>query len=218
MVVAHELAMRFRTALIAFALTVAPGAAVAQTAAPEPAAATRKAGTHFVGELAAGSYVQGAGGFTWGGLLGFGGKPRGVPARFYLVAGATRTADTQTFDTLQTRDVYDLQLTDVDVGLRVYFPIAKGFRITTEALLGATLADAELSNDTGFRTHQNLSMPHLSLGLGPQVRLIHELSVGVVARTLFVDTGNVRSSGALSTWKDSLDRRTQVVGTVTFHW
>jgi len=208
------------SAVVAFLLVMFPALAHAQPeTAPEPAPEKKeRPGTHFLGEIAAGSYVQGAGGFTWGGMLGFGGKPRGTPARFYLVAGALRTNDTQILSDGGARFDYDLKLTDVDVGLRVYFPIARGFRITTEAMLGASLADAELRDASGFRTHQNASMPHLMVGAGPQLRLIHELSFGVMARTLFVDTGNVPSSGSLSAWKGGLDHRTHVAGTFTFHW
>lgn len=178
----------------------------------------RKRSSHFIGEIAAGTHLQGAGSFSWGALLGVGGKPRGIPARFYLTAAFQRTHDAEAFQTQTARYTHDLQLMDVDFGLRVYFPIARGLRITTEAMLGATLADAELSDTWGYRTQQNAAMPHLLLGAGPQLRLIHELSVGVMARTLFTDTENVRSAGALSTWKDDLSRRTHVVGTLTFHW
>lgn len=210
--------MRPRTVLLALTLALSPVTALGQPEPPSAPAKPSRPGTHFIGEIAAGSYVQGAGSFTWGGMLGFGGKPRGVPALFYLVAGAQRTGDSRTVDSSTTHDAYDLKLTDVDVGLRVYFPIARGFRITTEATLGASLADAEYRDTNGFRTYQNRSLPHLTLGIGPQLRLIHELSFGVMARTLFVDTGNVRSSGALSSWKDPLKRRTHLVGTMTFHW
>jgi len=218
MVVAPSTIMRRTLAHLAFLLTMVPTVALAQPSESAEPAQRRRPGTHFIGELEAGTHFQGAGGFAWGGLLGFGGKPRGVPATLYLVAGALRTHDTQLVDANGARYSYDLKLTDIDFGLRAYFPIARGFRITTEAMLGATLADAELSDSSDYRTNQNLSMPHLTLGIGPQLRVIHELSFGVMARTMFVDTGNVRSTGALSSWKEPLGRRSQVLGTVTFHW
>lgn len=217
MVVATSTTMRRSLAYLAFLLAW-PTVALAQPEESEQPTTRARPGTHFIGELDVGTHVQGAGSFTWGGMLGFGGKPRGIPATFYLVAGAFRTHDTQTLETNATRYSYDLKLTDVDFGLRAYFPVARGFRITTEAMLGATLADGELSESSDYRTNQNLSMPHLMLGIGPQFRVIHELSFGVMARTMFVDTGNVRSTGALSSWKDPLGRRSQVVGTITFHW
>jgi hypothetical protein len=215
MVVARTQTMRLALPSLAFATFAALLTTSASAQEDDP---DRKRSSHFIGELAAGAHIQGAGSFSWGALLGVGGKPRGVPARFYLAAAFQRTHDAEIFQTQTARHNHDLQLTDVDFGLRVYFPITRGLRITTEAMLGATLADAELSDTWGYRTQQNAAMPHLLLGAGPQLRLIHELSVGVMARTLFTDTENVRSSGALSTWKGDLDRRSQVVGTLTFHW
>lgn len=217
MVVAAADDMRRILTTAAFALAMIPATALSQEAEGEGPRA-RKPGTHFVGEIGAGTHVQGAGGFTWGGSFGVGGKPPGTPLRFYLIARAYRTDDSMVQPVNAGRYDYDLKLTDVDFGLRTYFPIARGWRITGEALLGATLADAELREGPDYRTQQNLSMPHITLGIGPQLRFFHELSFGVMARTMFTDTENVPPSGALSVWGGSLGRRTSVVGTLSFHF
>ncbi len=217
MVCALIVAMRTTPVLVFAALLVSTGAAAEPSPDMERSRPAERS-SHFIGEMAAGAHLQGAGSFGWGALLGFGGKPRGVPARFYLTASFLRTHDALISDGDTVRSTYDLNLTDVDFGLRVYFPIARGWRITTEAFLGATLADAELRDSLDYRTNQNRSMPHFVLGVGPQVRIIHELSLGMMARTMFVDTDGIRSTGALSPWKDALGHRSYAVGTLTFHW
>jgi hypothetical protein len=218
MVVAPTIAMHRSTPFMILTGFLISQGAVAQPSPEVDRPRAKERSSHFIGEMAAGAHMQGAGSFGWGALLGFGGKPRGVPARFYLTASFLRTHDALAIDSNTTRSTYDLNLTDVDFGLRVYFPIARGWRITTEAFLGATLADAELRDSLDFRTNQNRSMPHFVVGIGPQVRIIHELSLGIMARTMFVDTDGVLTSGALSPWKDALGRRSYAVGTLTFHW
>jgi hypothetical protein len=218
MVVATAITMRRTIPFMILASLLVSNGAMARPSTDEERPPAKERSSHFIGEMAAGTHMQGAGSFGWGALLGFGGKPRGVPARFYLTASFLRTHDALATDSNTARSTYDLNLTDVDFGLRVYFPIARGWRITTEAFLGATLADAELRDSLDYRTNQNRSMPHFVVGIGPQVRIIHELSLGVMARTLFVDTDGVHSTGALSPWKDTLGRRTYAVGTLTFHW
>jgi hypothetical protein len=218
MVDATAIAMRSSTPFMILTALLISKSALAQPSPDAARSPAKERSSHFIGEMAAGTHMQGAGSFAWGALLGFGGKPRGVPARFYLTASFLRTHDALTTDSNTARSTYDLNLTDVDFGLRVYFPIARGWRLTTEAFLGATLADAELRDSIDYRTNQNRSMPHFVVGVGPQVRIIHELSLGVMARTMFVDTDGVLNTGALSPWKDALGRRTYAVGTLTFHW
>jgi len=205
----------------AFLLAVlCSSSALAQEPASEPVTRPRSRGTHFIAEPFAGSHIQGAGSFAWGGFVGYGGKPRGTPLRFYILAGFMRSSDHRTgyVSDPPVRTTYDLGLTDVDAGVRMVVPLVGPLRLSTELMLGASIADASLMNASVGTTHQNHADPHLMLGIGPQLRILNELSVGVLARTTFTDVGEIRSDGALSGWKDSLGRRSVIVGTLSFHW
>ena len=213
--------MRLLSACLFLSLTLGATLVAAQEAPPEvPAARRGRPGTHFIAEPFAGMHVQGAGNFAWGGFLGYGGKPPGTPLIFYAVAGFMRSGDSRltSVQGSNDRNSLDLRMTDVDAGLRVYVPLIGPLRLTTEVMLGATLADASLRNPTVGLTQQNHADPHIMLGAGPQLRILHELSVGVLARTILADTGEIKSDGALSAWKSDLGRRTVIAGTLSFHW
>lgn len=186
--------------------------------AAESPARRRRPGTFFIGELGGGATLSGAGSMSFGGVLGVGGKLRGVPPRFYLIAGARHTQTSVGGYTLDGSYVSDdLGTTDLGLGLRIYFPVFGPLRLLTEGFFGTTVLEAR-ANWAGGSDIERASLGFAEFSVGPQVRLTHHLSVGARAAWTFVDTGSLQASGPLVRWERDASRRTTVLGTITAHF
>jgi hypothetical protein len=177
----------------------------------------RRPGTHFIGELRLGSTLDGPGEFGYGGVLGVGGRWYGLPPMYWIgsvdhtsAGRAVRGSDGFGYDE-------HLSLTSVGTGLRVYVPIAGPFRIMADITVGAIATRASF-DDGSQHVVEDLWLPYTELGIGPQFRVLHHLSLGARASVAFVDTSALDRSGPASAWEGELDQRSSVMGTVTLHF
>jgi hypothetical protein len=185
----------------------------------EPPARKERArpGTHFIGELRLGSTVDGAGDLAYGGVLGVGGRWYGLPP-IYLIGSVDHTSSGRA-----GRDPsgfgYDehLSLTPIGTGLRVYVPFGGPFRLMADITVGAVATRASF-DDGSQRVIEDLWLPYTELGIGPQFRVMHQLSLGARASIAFVDTSALDRGGPASAWEGEVEQRSSVLGTVTMHF
>ena len=170
--------MRKVIALIVFALGAS---ALASAARAEPSS------TFFIGEAwggysFGGAFPESPSGPTGGLTLGFGGKPRGLPLRFYGIANlgfsrldATRS---QAFDHATiARDVVAWSF-----GLRTLAPIVGKLRLFADLTLGGFHVASQAILDEGAErldSHDGSFL--ISMGIGLQYRPLVHLSLGARA-------------------------------------
>jgi hypothetical protein len=212
--------MRFATLLTAAAAVAPLLSAVPAHAADEPDAdvpsraeeppAAPRPGTHFFGELRVGSNLDGVGDFAYGGTLGAGGRLYRLPP-IYLIGTLERTGEA----TFPIGD--QVKLTTLTTGLRFYLPIHGPLRLMGELALGGLNVNAQRALPEGTFT-ESYWLPYAEIALGPQFRVLHELSLGVRASLAFADTQALQSSEFAAGWEPSVGGRKAVHGTMTFHF
>ncbi|MCA9667214.1 MAG: hypothetical protein KC503_16560 [Myxococcales bacterium] len=177
-------------AALAFLLAAAPASAQEIPCQNGPCVKRHRRGTHFIAELSGGATTYGHGGLALEGIFGIGGKLRGFPPRFYLIAELGYSSNTISGAAPQTGASFRDERTyrDLAAGLRIYLPIFGPIRLFGDALIGASHISASLSRDghdldvaTGWQTL-------VAVGGGLQVRIFHHLSLG--ARFKAVVTGD----------------------------
>jgi hypothetical protein len=146
-------------------------------------------GTHFILELNMGSSFAGSVGFAGSLLVGAGGKLKGFPPIFYLVAegGYERGGSDGRLVGGSFQDGRDYA--DLSLGLRTYVPVFQDVRIFLDLLPGATYATSTLAREGFTDLYTSGWYAHFVLGVGVQVRVFRELSAGVRAKVLFTDDG-----------------------------
>ncbi len=147
-------------------------------------------GTHFISEAGVGvgmplgytaSYDPGV---AVGATLGFGGKFKGNPTRFFLIGQFNTTG-------FEARTVYNdkerlitRQMTDVSGGLRVLWPINRNLRVFADVALGIIQVDSE-ARSPGLSDRLTIRDVDSDLGLftaaGVQYRFAYHFSVGAKA-------------------------------------
>ena len=189
---------------------------------PEPAPKRRKRtrpGTFFLGELGAGALFGPDGGRMVAGAFGVGGKWRGFPPRFYLigeleaVGGMSRQGYYEDGTPLQD----ELSMFAMGLGLRMYIPLAGPLRLLTEATGGSVKLTAREVSDAGV-FEESINRGYFAVGIGPQVRVLHHLSLGARFEAMWIDYSGVSSASNLARWEPSASSRTRVLGTATFHF
>lgn len=155
---------------------------VSQPADDVPSEPKKQPGTFFIAEANLGATSSGRGGPVLGGLLGVGGKLSGFPPRFYLFGEVSHTSVSSSVSTSFGRTRQFRDVTDLGVGLRVYVPVWGPVRLYGDALLGQSRIAFRL-DDTEVGPYEQTGWANLvALGVGPQVRVMHHLSVGARAR------------------------------------
>ena len=214
--------------LFAF-MVAATAAADPEPAPPEPAspeadeasdvdeARMRRRGTHFIGELRVGSTLAGAGSFSYGGALGVGGSWNGLPPIYLIGAldhsNAARRAEIGGGYTLNE----NISMTALSTGLRLYVPIVRPFRLMGEITVGAIAVQAR-QDDGADAWVENTWLPYTEIAGGPQLRVLHNLSIGARVAVAFVDTNDLVAPSPASSWQRELGTRTSAYGTMTLHF
>lgn len=108
-------------------------------------------------------------------------------------------------------------MTALSTGLRLYVPVVGPFRVMGEITVGAVGVHA-FSRDEFGHQEQDAWLAFTELGVGPQFRLLHQLSLGARAAVAFVDTSAVPAPGPVAAWAQGLERRTSLYGTMTLHF
>ena len=185
--------------------------------APEALPRKKTPGTHFIGELRLGSTLDGPGELAYGGVLGVGGRWYSLPP-IYLFGSVDHTSSMRTTKSFDGYG-YDehLSLTSVGTGLRVYVPVAGPFRILADITVGAIATRARF-DDGASAVIEDLWLPYTELGIGPQFRIFHHLSLGARASIAFVDVSALDRNGPASAWEGELDQKSSVLGTATLHF
>ena len=140
----------------------------------------RDPGTRFLAELEGGALLTGDAGPAVRASLGFGGKWKRFPARFYLIGqlGASSYVASPPAYLAARSGSESGAFHDVALGLRVLVPVVSELRVFVEGLLGGTLASASYSEPgiAELSARQWLGLALLSAGL--QWRFLYQLSVG----------------------------------------
>lgn len=175
-------------------------------------------GTHFIAEANGGTTGFGSGGPVFGGLLGAGGKLPRFPPRFYVIGELSQRWSSER-GRLDGGIAYEdeRQLTDLGVGLRIYLPVWGPVRVFGDAQLGRSYATASYRSDTAPRSTRDAGWINMAqVSVGPQVRILHHVSVGARARytineELVLDSsdGPARRAGG---------NRASFTGTLTAHF
>jgi len=171
-------------------------------------------GTHFIGEARVGATLDRAGTLAYGGVLGVGGRWYGLPP-IYLIGAIDHSSTGRA-----TRDgiaFERLSLTRVGAGLRLYVPIAGPFRLMGDITVGAASTHASYEDGT-TRVSEDVWLAYTELGVGPQFRVLPQLSLGARASIAFVDPSGLERGGPASAWESDLTQRTTALGTVTLHF
>jgi hypothetical protein len=189
---------------------------------PEPTPKPRKRrrpGTFFLGELGAGALFGPDGGRMVGGVIGFGGKWRGFPARFYLIGEVEAVGDMnrQGYYEDGTPVQDELSMFALGLGLRMYIPLAGPLRLLTEATGGNVKLTAREVSTAGVY-EESINRGYFAVGIGPQVRVLHHLSLGARFEAMWINYSGVSSASSLAIWEPAAASRTRVLGTATFHF
>lgn len=187
--------------------------------APPPARKRKRPGTFFLGELGAGALLGPDGGRTIGGAIGFGGKWRGFPARFYVIGEVEAVGDMsrQGFYEDGTPVQDELSMFAMGLGLRMYIPLAGPLRLLTEATGGNVKLTAREVSDSGV-FEESINRGYFAVGIGPQVRVLHHLSLGARFEAMWIDYSGVSNASSLAAWEPAAASRTRVLGTATLHF
>ena len=202
--------MRNPTAMLSLALIVFGLAHAAPALAKRP-------GTHFLAELDGGAVLTGNGGPAARVAFGAGAKLKRFPARFYLLgqfAASSYQADAPS-ELSPWSGVEEGSFDDLALGPRVYLPIVGPLRFFVEGMFGATLASGSYV-EAGLLPLEGDQWVALALvSTGVQLRLLHELSIGLRAGFAFNATG---LTGIARVAGIHDDVRPTLTGGVTWHF
>ena len=165
-------------------LLASPTPALAEPRQPPPR--MPNGGTHFLAELAAGpSLNAGTLGFSTLTRFGAGGRLPNFPLRFYLLGELGFTSHSQQWE--QGRGVFSERgsLWQLALGVRMYAPLAAGFRLFLEGFGGTSLAQGEVETELGTQLNASAWEATASLGAGLQLRVSRAVSVGGQLRVTF---------------------------------
>lgn len=147
-------------------------------------------GTHFITELnlgvgtPLGYSVEYAPGLAVGATLGFGGKFKGNPTRFFLI-GQFNTVGFEAETTYNDkRRLITRQMTDVSGGVRVLWPVNRYLRVFADVGMGVIQVDSE-ARSPELSPRLTIRDVDSDLGLftaaGVQYRFAYNFSVGAKA-------------------------------------
>ncbi len=173
------------------------------------------AGTHFLFEIGLGASFGGGLGFAGDAIFGWGGRPFGMPLRFYVFAEAAHLSNEASGPMAGGSYQNGRRYLDLALGLRTYVPIYGALRIFADASIGAAYNTAQLER-TGFGPLETDGWyAAVGVGGGLQLRLFPGLSVGARIRVLFTDDGLSPTRAALH-----IDDSTpfDLTGTVAWHF
>src|SRR5690606_22479607 len=145
-----------------------------------------------------------------------GGRWYGLPP-MYLFGAIDHTSVDRTAPELGPGSSEHLSLTGLALGFRVYVPIIEPLRIMADISVGS-LSLSSVGRDELGEWSEQTSVPYTELGIGPQFRILHHLSLGARAAVAFVDTSGIDRDSAFSAWETRRSRRTSVLGTATLHF
>lgn len=188
--------------------------------AASPAAAH---GTHFIleGEGGVGLTNTALVSSCYGVTLGYGGRFRGAPLRYYLVASYSRgmlDADLDNSISYANRAVSENVFT---VGPRLYIPVAKNVRVYFQGLGGfaSTTADWKVNDVESYRAQDTGPAARFSGGI--QARLAPWMSLGFsMERLVFWNRENERATAAFVGFSQEVDEgdQSRILGTFTWHF
>jgi hypothetical protein len=185
---------------------------------PDPEAVRRRhrRGSHFIAELNVGSGLDG--GMAVGGLIGVGGKLKGFPPRFYLVAEFAHVARAAagTLPDLPVTFDESWRFNDAALGLRIYVPLLRHVRLLIDAMAGCSQVSGELHRGGMSRLSTAGWHPLGQVATGLQVRPFYHLSLGARAKVAF-SGGGTSAMGELS-GSELLGPRVTLTGGLTWHW
>jgi hypothetical protein len=171
-------------------------------------------GSHFIAEINVGSGLDG--GMSVGGLLGVGGKLKGFPPRFYLIAEyahLSRSAD-GTLPDLPINYAEAWRYNDAALGLRIYFPVLRRVRLLVDLMGGFSRVSGALSREGMNEVRADGWHPLGQLATGLQIRPFFHLSLGVRAKIAFTGGG----TSALLADSELLSPRVTLTGGLTWHF
>lgn len=180
-------------------------------------------GTHFLLEAEGSAGITDGGSFAtgFGGTLGYGGKFKGFPLRFYLVTSVLWDRVSGEFDgsiTYADRTSRDLSLL---AGPRLYIPLGRSLRLFFQFTTGVAWSQSVWNaNDMEHYEPSDTSWVVRGSG-GLQARLTPGLSLGLgVDRLLFWGKQNDPSVAAMLGFSDEVEEGDQVRlnFSVTFHF
>jgi hypothetical protein len=151
-----------------------------------PCIKLRPPGTHFLVEVNGGGTLFNDGGLAVEGLVGVGGKLRGFPPRFYLIAEFDYSTNAHSGELGWAPGGYndERDFRDVVGGLRIYVPIWGGLRWFVDGVGGGSYQVASLSRDQLPLREVRAWVPLVAVATGLQWRLFHHMAVGL--RSKFV--------------------------------
>ncbi len=180
-------------------------------------------GTHFIleGEGGVGLTNTALVSTCYGVTLGYGGRFRGFPLRYYLVANYSRgalDADLDNSISYANRQVSENVLT---VGPRLYIPVAKNVRLFFQGLAGFanTSAHWNVNDVESYRADDTGLAARFSGGI--QARLAPWMSVGfTMERLVFWDRENERATAAFVGFSQEVDEgdQSRLLGSLTWHF
>ncbi len=179
----------------------------------------RPAPTFFIAELGGGFLLGPEPARLVGGTLGVGGRYGGFPVRFYAIAeieamgGLSRTGEFA--DQTPVRD--ELSSLALGVGLRLYVPIVGPLRLLAEGTVGSLRMVGRTHTVDGNYEDAH-SAPYAALGIGPQFRILHQLSLGARYETQFVDMSSIPNGSAVGLWQPVVSQRSRLLATATYHF
>ena len=152
-------------------------------------------GTHFIAEANTGVGIplgyegEYESGLALGLTLGFGGKFKGNPTRFYLLGQFNSSSFSADRVFNNKRRLVDRQVTDFNGGLRMLWPVNRRVRVFADLALGlaqidSTASSPDLPSNIVLRDTENSMAFFTAAGL--QVRFLKWLSLGGKADFAFI--------------------------------
>lgn len=187
-------------------------------------------GTHFIAEINNGVGVplgyEGVyePGYALGVTGGFGGKFRGNPTRFYLIGqfNASSFSADRIFN--NKRRLVERQVTDVNGGLRMLWPVQDRLRVYADVALGMAQIDSQASSPDlpgNFVFQDTSSSLAFFTAAGLQYRVLRALSLGLKADFAFIfDEDEVDVVTSATSRDDGGDQigRLNLYATLTLHF
>ena len=177
----------------------------------------KKPGTHFIAELHTGGAFDGETGVALGGVLGVGGKLRGLPLRFYLIGDVSYGLLTSEGKISSTPLLYQesRSYTDLSLGLRTYVPIFRWVRLFVDITGGGSKSSYLLQRQGLTNIALDGWQGFAQFAGGLQLRLFHHLSLGL--RSAFVLTDDPLANIRELTGQSSSLRSSFTAG-ITWHF